>query len=72
MVYLEHNYISYINDIKKGYPKAWLFRPLVWWFFKRYRGKLKKRLVLLEEQYSKGLITKAAYNIWKKMIKQVL
>jgi len=69
---LGYRYVMYVTELKKGYPKGWLFRPLIWLFFKRYRSKLKKRLALLEEQHNNGLVKKEVYTIWKKMIKEVL
>lgn len=72
MIVLENNYLIYIDELKKKYPRLWIFRPIIWYFKKRFKNKLKNRLILLEKQFNDGLIKKKSYNIWKKMINEVL
>lgn len=65
MVILETKYLMYIDELKKKNLFSWMFRRM-------YKKKLKKILKILNEQYVNGLVDKKAYNIWVKMIKNVL
>ena len=65
MIILETKYLMYIHEIKKKNIFSWIFRSM-------YKKKLKKRLDILNQQYKSGLVEKEAYEIWFKMIKNVL